>query len=233
MGERFEKILYGLLVVIIFLGVFVFLQIAKRQNINSDITINNSASVNLWTADISNANLNQNTNSKNSTEDYQSPLDRPSERISKKPFGIRITKTNSPVQPERFFGYHTGSDFEVFADELNSDVEVKSFCAGPLRMKTTANGYGGVIVQECDLNGQTVTVIYGHLRISTVIPEVGSNINKGDIIGLLGADKSAETDGERKHLHFGIHKGIEIDIKGYVQTKEELDNWLDPRQYIN
>ena len=33
-------------------------------------------------------------------------------RITKKPFGIFITTQNSPVQPERFSGYHTGVDVE-------------------------------------------------------------------------------------------------------------------------
>ncbi|MFA6524852.1 MAG: M23 family metallopeptidase [Patescibacteria group bacterium] len=232
MGKGFKRVLYGLLIMFIFFGVFVFLQIKKNQNIGNSTILNNSVLVNSEITNIANADLNQNLNNQVSNEGYQSPLDQPKERIIKKPFGIKITKTNSPVQPERFSGYHTGADFEVFADELNSDVEVKSFCTGSLRMKTTASGYGGVIVQECDLNGQRVTVIYGHLMIASVKFEVGSNIKKGDIIGLLGADKSAETDGERKHLHFGIHKGTEINIKGYVQTEAELNNWIDPQQYI-
>jgi hypothetical protein len=35
------------------------------------------------------------------------------EEITKKPFGIFINPETSPVQPERFRGYHTGVDVEV------------------------------------------------------------------------------------------------------------------------
>lgn len=41
------------------------------------------------------------------------PLTDAAARITKKPFGIFITPQNSPVQPERFSGFHTGTDFEI------------------------------------------------------------------------------------------------------------------------
>src|SRR5579863_6635904 len=34
-------------------------------------------------------------------------------RVTKKPFGIYVTPQNSPVQPEKFTGFHTGIDFET------------------------------------------------------------------------------------------------------------------------
>jgi len=49
---------------------------------------------------------------------------------------------------------------------------------------------------------------------------------------VLGDHESAETDGERKHLHFGIHKGSDIDMRGYVAIEEELENWIDPQTVI-
>ena len=55
----------------------------------------------------------------------------------------------------------------------------------------------------------------------------------GDVVGVLGAAFSKETAGERKHLHFGIHKGVRLDLRGYVDAKEALANWLDPWQYID
>lgn len=162
---------------------------------------------------------------------YQSPLNRPNERVSKKTFGQYITPANSPVQPERFAGYHTGVDFEIFESELDSEVSVSAFCEGPLQLKKTASGYGGVVVQECTLDDQVVTVVYGHLQLSSVAGTVGDNILKGETIGKLGAANSTETDGERKHLHFGIHRGNDINIKGYVQSESGLDNWIDPEIY--
>jgi hypothetical protein len=38
---------------------------------------------------------------------FVAPLDRASGRVTKKPFGIFVTPQNSPVQPERFRGFHT------------------------------------------------------------------------------------------------------------------------------
>src|SRR5438105_4096773 len=45
------------------------------------------------------------------------PIGNSLSRVTKKPFGIYITPQNSPVQPEKFKGYHTGVDFETTADE--------------------------------------------------------------------------------------------------------------------
>ena len=141
-----------------------------------------------------------------------------------------MTPDNSPVQPERFSGYHTAVDFEVFDDE--KEVEVRAFCGGPIREKRTADGYGGVIVQACLLGDQPVIVVYGHLKITSVNAKVGEYVAPGDALGVLGSAFSSETDGERKHLHFGIHKGTRIDLRGYVESKTELDQWFDPWQYI-
>ncbi|MBU1074534.1 M23 family metallopeptidase [Patescibacteria group bacterium] len=184
---------------------------------------------------IENSNLavNANTESQLETAEAQIPIDRPSDRITKKPFGIKITPQNSPIQPERFFGYHTGSDYEIFEDELEKDLEVRAICAGKLRQKTTATGYGGVIIHDCELENQIVTVVYGHLKLTSVNIEVGLTVGIGDVIGLLGDNESEETDGERKHLHLSIHRGKEVNIKGYVQNESELDSWIDPISIIN
>ena len=160
------------------------------------------------------------------------PLDRANERVTKKPFGIFIDKATSPVQPERFKGYHTGTDFETFADEASADVAVKAICDGRVLQKRQAPGYGGILISNCTLGGQLVTVIYGHLRLSSIKVLPGTELKKGDEIGLLGTGFSFETDRERKHLHLGIHKGFAINILGYVQKKEELSQWIDPCQYV-
>jgi hypothetical protein len=155
------------------------------------------------------------------------PLDRAGERVTKKPFGIFITPQNSPVQPEKFRGYHTGTDFEIFPEELNADVPVFAICDGKIALKKTATGYGGVLVESCELNGGPVTVIYGHLKLASIKKSTGDTLTQGEEIGILGKAYSAETDGERKHLHLGIHKGAGVNILGYVQSKTELSGWLD------
>jgi murein DD-endopeptidase MepM/ murein hydrolase activator NlpD len=156
------------------------------------------------------------------------PLDRPGERVIKKPFGIYIDPKTSPVKPEKFRGYHTGTDFETFPEESTADVSVRAVCPGTIVVKKRASGYGGVVVEQCIFNGQQATVIYGHLALRSVTIQSGDTIEQGSSIGLLGAGYSADTDGERKHLHLGIHKGTSIDIQGYVANKQELSRWIDP-----
>lgn len=163
---------------------------------------------------------------------WQTPLDRPKERVTKKNFGMYITPRNSPVEPERFSGYHTGADFEIFPEELNADVTVRAVCSGKIKLKRYATGYGGVVVEQCFLDNQPITVIYGHLKLSSVLANVEDDIKIGDTLGILGAAYSTETDGERKHLHLGFHRGQNIDIKGYVPTSSALSQWLDPCLYV-
>ena len=153
-------------------------------------------------------------------------------RITKKFFGTYVTPQNSPVQPEKFTGYHTGVDFETTPAEANIDVPVPAFCDGKLLLKEYASGYGGVAVESCRLNGRAVTIIYGHLKLASISPIVGQTLKKGDIIAVLGKGYSTETDGERKHLHLGIHIGTTINILGYVQKQSDLSGWLDPMQFL-
>ncbi|MEK7138257.1 MAG: M23 family metallopeptidase [Patescibacteria group bacterium] len=153
-------------------------------------------------------------------------------RVTKKPFGLYATPDNSPVQPEKFTGYHTGVDFETTPAEANIAIPVPALCDGKLLLKKYTTGYGGVVVQSCTLAGQAVTVIYGHVKLSSVTATVGQELKRGDIIGILGKGYSTETDGERKHLHLGIHKGTTINILGYVQKKSDLSAWLDPMKFF-
>jgi len=155
------------------------------------------------------------------------PTGQTEKRITKKPFGIKISPENSPISPERFSGYHTGIDYEIFENEQNIDVEVFAICSGKLLRKERISGYGGVVIQECELEGQPATVLYGHIQLNSVEQELGEHIFLGDPLALLGEAFSKDTDNERKHLHLGIHKGVIIDIRGYVQNESELENWID------
>jgi predicted MPP superfamily phosphohydrolase len=162
----------------------------------------------------------------------QTPLDKALERITKKPFGIKITPQNSPVRPEHFSGYHTGVDFEILVGEEDKDVKINALCAGSVLLKKWATGYGGVLVQSCSLDNKIVTIIYGHLKLASITAKVGDNLSAGETIGVLGNGYSTETDFERKHLHLGIHKGSAIDIKGYVANAKDLQNWVDVSKYL-
>ena len=149
-------------------------------------------------------------------------------RITKKPFGIYITPKNSPVTPEKFTGWHPGADFEIFPGEENKNISVFAICEGKLLVKEFGRGYGGMLVELCSIDGEPVTVVYGHLKLESVAFKIGYNIVAGAVIGILGKGFTSETDYERKHLHLGIHKGSAVDTRGYVASESELINWIDP-----
>lgn len=165
-------------------------------------------------------------------DSFISPLPRSRDRITKKSFGLYVSPKNSPVTPEKFQGYHTGVDFEVFENEQETPISVTAVCSGESLQKGFISGYGGVAIQSCDLKGEPITVLYGHLKVDSLTKNPGDQVTLGDSLGVLGKGYSSETDGERKHLHLGFHWGTEINFRGYVTSPEELKNWIDPCQYV-
>jgi hypothetical protein len=101
-----------------------------------------------------------------------------------------------------------------------------------LLQKRYVSGYGGVAVQACSINNQSVTVLYGHLKLESISAATNQTINSGDKLGILGQGYSSETDKERKHLHLSIHKGKAVNVQGYVQNQTELNAWLDPMSVL-
>jgi murein DD-endopeptidase MepM/ murein hydrolase activator NlpD len=146
-------------------------------------------------------------------------------RITKKTFGMYITPQNSPVQPERFTGYHLGVDIEY--GDVSSDVPVYAISDGTITYSNWVSGYGGVLILKVNINGAPHSVLYGHLR-PTSLPSVGTNFKKGQQMAVLGTAYSHETDGERRHLHFSVLSNDRIQLLGYAQTKSQLSGWIDP-----
>jgi murein DD-endopeptidase MepM/ murein hydrolase activator NlpD len=145
-------------------------------------------------------------------------------RITKKPFGIYITPTTSPVSPEKFTGYHTAVDVEY--GDVESDVLVRAAANGKVVVSRTATGYGGVLVIDHRPDFSWFS-LYGHLD-PTSLPRLGTEVLAGDIVGKLAPAFSVQSGGERKHLHFGIIAKSTPDLAGYVQTEAALTGWLDP-----
>ena len=164
--------------------------------------------------------------------EFISPLNNPQERINKKPFGIWVDSQNSPIFPERFLGYHTGVDFEVFPGEENEDVEIRALCSGEIFFLEVVNGYGGVMLQRCFYEEQPIIVLYGHIDKDRTLFSLGDRVEVGMKLGFLGKGNSKETDGERKHLHLGVIKGDKENFLGYVRSEALLDNWIDPCDLI-
>ena len=156
------------------------------------------------------------------------PIDEFKERITKKKFGDYISPKNSPSSPERFEGFHTGVDVEY--GDSDQEIEVRSIAVGKVVGSRKAQGYGGVVIVEHQIGDQILFGIYGHLK-PEIMARVGEEVKAGQKIGVLGKDYSTETDNERKHLHLGLSKTN--NIRGYVNNKAELDNWVDPLGLID
>lgn len=101
-----------------------------------------------------------------------------------KPFGLYVTSENSPVQPERFKGYHLGVDVE--APKNVEDVWVYAVADGEVLTVKTVNGYGGVIQIQYLLNDEVYTALYGHLDIGSALVSSGDKVSKGDKLAILG-----------------------------------------------
>lgn len=166
-------------------------------------------------------------------EDWQWPLNSAEQRLTKKPFGLFVTPTNSPVENEIFTGFHTGVDLELLPNEVASELTVQAVCTGPIVEQKWVSGYGGVVLQECVYNQQTITVLYGHIAIDSVTAANQSVLTVGDNLAVLGQGFSQQTDGERPHLHLSLVKGSRTELRGYVQTEAELTAWLNPTEVLS
>lgn len=207
--------------VVAFVGMAAFLSIKKQDNSNPTPTASSIASV----APVVREEQVTTTPSAVPNTALAYPIGDFKHRITKKFFGTYVTPNNSPVQPEKFTGYHTGVDVEY--TDIDTDVPVYAIADGTVLLARWASGYGGVIAIQHTINGQPVIAIYGHVNPSQ-LPKVGAKVTKGQQIGILGKGYSNETDGERKHLHFGLVKGTTVNLLGYVPNKSQLSAWIDP-----
>lgn len=161
---------------------------------------------------------------------FEQPLEHATNRPTPLHFGVHVTpdpETNPIDPPERFSGYHAAIDYEVSGEELDKPVAVYAICRGKVVYSGFAEGYGGLLIQRCTLDGETISVIYGHLSRNGLI-EDGVTLRSGAQLGYLADARSQDSDGNRKHLHLGIHKGKALDMRGYVQDEADLEEFIDP-----
>lgn len=161
---------------------------------------------------------------------FSQPLEYATNRATPLGFGLHVSPDSpeNPIDPpERFSGYHAAIDYEVTADELNAEVPVFAICSGDVIYSGFAEGYGGLVVQRCTLDGEPMTVLYGHVSREGLVP-VGTPLSSGERMGVLAAARSVDTDGNRKHLHLGMHRGERLDVRGYVQNEDDLREYINP-----
>lgn len=154
-------------------------------------------------------------------------------RITFRTFG-QFVKPTDVVTPcgAAFSGYHDADDLEITAAEIGADVPVYAISNGVVREVGPVSGYGGLLVLGVTVNGQDYTVYYGHINLGSTTLVAGSSVKAGQKLAIMGTQCSAQTSGERKHLHFAMHKGASVDIRGYVPTLSELAAWVDPRAFL-
>ncbi len=172
-------------------------------------------------------------------EEFQSvqkywPLPRADERPTPLHFGLFVTPDpdRNPIDPpERFTGYHVATDFELLPGEEDAEVPVFAVCSGTVVFSGFASGYGGLLVQSCSMQGEEVTVLYGHVRIDP-LPARGTLLRAGERISVLADARSDEAGETRKHLHLGIRRGPQLDLRGYVQRESEISHFIDPKTVL-
>lgn len=155
-------------------------------------------------------------------------------RMTNRWYGKKITAADSKGLPcgAPFTGYHDGDDLETTPAEAAIDVPVYAIADGTVREAQHVNGYGGLIVIQHKLGNQTVTAYYGHISLAKTTMKASQTVKAGQQISVLGQGCSAETDNERKHLHFALHKGTAIDVRGYAPTLAELTAWINPKDTL-
>lgn len=163
---------------------------------------------------------------------YFYPISNYDQRITAKTFGQLITPEDAKKLPcgALFSGFHTGDDLETTPEEANQDIPVYSIADGKVLSVSHISGYGGMIVASYILGPQQVTAYYGHIDLASATIKPNEDVRAGEKLAILGKACSAETDFERKHLHFALHKGTGVDYRGYVSSASELSDWLDPQE---
>lgn len=150
------------------------------------------------------------------------PIAQYSDRLTFKAFGEFIQ--------DRFRGYHVGDDIE-YEDEP-SEVPVLAIADGKIVYRENTEGYGGLMVIEHNINHIVITALYGHLDVLASAFKKGDIVNKGQFLAYLGDGQLPETDGERKHLHFGLYEDSELRLNGYESSAQKVESWINPYEFF-
>lgn len=142
----------------------------------------------------------------------------------------RTYKTFGEYIEDRFTGYHVGDDVEV--SELEAEYPVHAIADGIVTHAGSVSGYGGVMVINHDVDGEQVSAIYGHVDLDSSIVSTGDVVTRGQFLANLGDHNSAETDGERKHLHFALYEGEDVRLSGYETSEANVENWINPTEFF-
>ncbi len=170
------------------------------------------------------------------------PIDGFFERQTVKTFGTLVTPEFLAARPSdfrldngypKFYGYHAAADVEYTApNEQTQAAAVRAVVDGEVAFVGTVTGYGGVVVLR-HTQPEPVTSLYGHIKPGSVSVQVSDRVAAGQQIAVLGDGFSAETAGERKHLHFGVHRGPNVALAGHEPSEAALRAvWENPNDWL-
>ncbi|MGN4444214.1 SH3 domain-containing protein [Bacillus cereus group sp. MYBK79-1] len=144
------------------------------------------------------------------------------QRQSKEGNTINEIKTNDFIQPA--VGRYT-SRFEKRGGRMHHGLDIAA--SGTVPVVAAAEGvvtrsyystsYGNVVFISHNINGQTYTTVYAHLKSRFV--SAGQKVKQGQQLGIMG--NTGQSEGQ--HLHFEIHKG---------EWNAQKSNAMDPKIYI-
>lgn len=232
MNSTNNKFLIALIIFLILLvagGVYILFFYHKKTTPNTPSSISTTQSQNTTTTGSTSTTIQP-------APTLVYPIDRFLERITTNDFGTYYpsggsSNPDTKVCPSAtyYVGYHTANDLETFPEEENSAVPAYAIADGVVRQIGPVSGYGGLIVIESTINNQIYTIYYGHLDLSTSALKTQDKVTVGQKIAELGKQCSQSNGDVRKHLHFAIHKGTTIDVRGYAPSETALSDWLDPK----
>lgn len=126
--------------------------------------------------------------------------------VATSPFGPRV----HPITGEESF--HTGSDFAA-----PDGTPILAAASGTVTVAEYSGGYGGLVVIEHRIDGQTIATAYAHSWEDGIHVTVGDEVQAGQHIADVGS--SGMSTGA--HLHFEVRQG---------GTDGE---YIDPAKWLN
>ncbi|WP_241655851.1 murein hydrolase activator EnvC family protein [Halobacillus litoralis] len=127
--------------------------------------------------------------------------------------------TSSEYNPNRIHpitgkrSLHSGIDLSG-----GGTIPIRAAADGTVIRANYSSSYGNVVFITHQINGQTFTTVYAHMR-STPAVSAGQSISEGDFLGNMGST-GASTG---QHLHFEIHEG---------SWNGSRSNSVNPRKYL-
>ena len=141
-------------------------------------------------------------------------------------YGLKSTKVH-PNFGNKYPGrYHVGED----TGWMLQGLPIHSIGNCRVTMIHHDMSWGTMVVTECLVKGDTLTVSYAHLSLDLDV-EPGQTLKMGDKIGEIGPSVPPQNGGYWAHIHMGIEKSNSNNarLKGY---SSDISRWHAPISFI-